>query len=693
MLEEAASFSLFSMKSSGFILTPISSLMTLTEELFRILFASEPSDAVRDGVKILGGIALNCPLSSESSGRVQGVSFYSDLRYIHFSMRIHRYTQWDGTQEVRFPTSEDVLKHLSDRLLEEEGVRKGLRDLMRRGLNSEDGLRSVKGIRDFLKDAEEKKRQLLEKYSPDSFKLTPEEAKALSQKLNSLAEKLEAYHEKMRNFMERLSGRYANEMDEMGRRMQQAYERYQELRERLKDQMARRRMQRPHDLTGAGYQNLMEMLDRMNRLLEDENFLKNLPSMLDAAVEDLDNLLDNLDSLTQEQLGQLSEALSQMERLEELLRQYPFRGSQRMGMGEAGQILGQMRRLEQFLRWGQRGMGDLAELNLDEIRELLGEEAYEHLKYLKGIEQMLEEEGYLVRTGSGFKLSPKGMRKLGDKALREIFQMLNKNRWGQHVTSLRGIQGDRLEETKPYEYGDPLDVKISETLMNALERGKPDLPVRIGPQDFSVHRQEFSTDSETVLCIDVSYSMLMNDALQAGKKVALALHRLIETKFPQDTLHLVAFRSNAKIIKAEDIPSIVAITYFMEHGTDIKEVLRFSRQLLGSNRAANKQIILITDGEPTAVTLDRGGRLHSGWGSALLHERIVQETLKEVKRCTQCGIKINTFMLGTDYYRRGFVDQLSRLNMGRVFYTSPDQIGNYIVVDYIANKRKRIGRP
>lgn len=436
----------------------------------------------------------------------------------------------------------------------------------------------------------------------------------------------------------------------------------------------------------------MEMLDRMNRLLEDENFLTNLPNMLDATVDDLDNLLENLDSMTQEQLNQLSEMMSQMERLEDLLNQYPFRGSQRMGMGEAGQVLGQLRRLEQFLRWGHRGVPDLSDVDLEEIRELLGEEAYEHLKYLRGVEAQLEEEGYVVRTGHGLKLSPKGMRKIGDKALREIFQMLNKNRWGEHTTSLRGLQGDRLEETKKYEYGDPLNVNISETLLNALEGGKRGIPLRIEPNDFSVHRQEFSTDSETVLLIDVSYSMLMNDALHAGKKVALALHRLIETKFPQDVLHLVAFRSNAKVIKAQDLPSIVAITYFMEHGTDIKEALRFSRQLLGPQKTANRQIILITDGEPTAATLDRGGRLHSGWGSALLHERIVQETLKEVKRCTQSGIKINTFMLGTDYYRRGFIDQLSRLNTGRVFYTSPDQIGNYIVVDYIANKRKRIGR-
>jgi uncharacterized protein with von Willebrand factor type A (vWA) domain len=439
-------------------------------------------------------------------------------------------------------------------------------------------------------------------------------------------------------------------------------------------------------------QSLMDMLDRMQKLLEDENFLKNLPSMMDNAVNNLESMLENLDSMTQEQLQQLSDMMNQMQQLEQLMNQFGFQGAQRMGMGEAGQILSQLRGLERFLRWGQRGMGDPSELNLEELREILGDEAYEHLKYLKSVEQTLEDEGYILRTDHGLRLTPKGMRKIGDKALREIFQMLNKGRWGNHATSSRGSNGDRMEETKQYEYGDPLNVNIGETLLNALEKRKKGEPLRLAPEDFSVHRVEYSTVSETALLIDVSYSMLMNDALHAGKKVALALHRLIQTKYPQDTLHLVAFRSNAKRIQAEDLPSIVSLTYFMEHGTDIKEALRYARQLLGSNRSANRQIILITDGEPTAATLDRGGRLHSGWGSALLHSRIVHETLKEVKRCTQSGIKINTFMLGADFYRQGFIDQLSRLNTGRVFYTTPDQMGNYIVVDYLNNKRKRIGR-
>jgi uncharacterized protein with von Willebrand factor type A (vWA) domain len=608
-------------------------------------------------------------------------------------MRIHRYTEWDGTQEVHFPTTDDLLKHLSDHLLEEEGVRRALRDLMRRGFTSEDGQRSVKGMRDFLREADEKRRELLNKYSPDSFKLTPEEQQALSEKLSKLAEKMEAYNEQMRNFMERMSGKFADRMDEMNQKMQEAYQRYQELQQRLENQIKERGMpQGQPNMGGQNPQSLIDMLERMNQLLNDENFLNNLPSMMDNAINNLESMLENMANMTEEQLQQLSDMMSQMQQLEQLMNQFPFQGSQRMGMGEAGQLLGQLRGLERFLRWGQRGMGDPSELNLDELREILGEEAYENLKYLKSVEQTLEDEGYIMRTSHGLRLTPKGMRKIGDKALREIFQMLNKGRWGNHATSKRGSQGDLMEETKPYEYGDPLNVNIGETLLNALGRRKKGAALRIAPEDFSVHRVEYSTVSETALLIDVSYSMLMNDALHAGKKVALALHRLIQTKYPQDTLHLVAFRSNAKLIQAEDLPSIVSLTYFMEHGTDIKEALRYARQLLGSNRSANRQIILITDGEPTAATLDRGGRLHSGWGSALLHSRIVHETLKEVKRCTQSGIKINTFMLGADFYRQGFIDQLSRLNTGRVFYTTPDQMGNYIVVDYLNNKRKRINR-
>jgi uncharacterized protein with von Willebrand factor type A (vWA) domain len=142
--------------------------------------------------------------------------------------------------------------------------------------------------------------------------------------------------------------------------------------------------------------------------------------MMDNAINNLESMLENLDSMTQEQLQQLSDMMSQMQQLEQLMNQFGFQGSQRMGMGEAGQILSQLRGLERFLRWGQRGMGDPSELNLEELREILGDEAYEHLKYLKGVEQVLEDEGYIMRTNHGLRLTPKGMRKIGEGAARDL---------------------------------------------------------------------------------------------------------------------------------------------------------------------------------------------------------------------------------------------------------------------------------
>jgi uncharacterized protein with von Willebrand factor type A (vWA) domain len=173
-------------------------------------------------------------------------------------MRTHRYTEWDGTQEILFPTANDLLNQLSDHLLEEEGVRRALRDLMRRGFTSEDGQRSVKGLRDFLRQADEKRRELLNKYSPDSFKLTSEEQQALSEKLAKLAEKMEAYNEQMRNFMERMSGKFADRMDEMSQKMQEAYQRYQELQRRLQNQIRERGMQQgKNSMSGQNPQSLI----------------------------------------------------------------------------------------------------------------------------------------------------------------------------------------------------------------------------------------------------------------------------------------------------------------------------------------------------------------------------------------------------------------------------------------------------
>jgi uncharacterized protein with von Willebrand factor type A (vWA) domain len=602
-----------------------------------------------------------------------------------------RYTEWDGTQQINFPGPEDLVDHLSEAMLNEESLEMELQRLRMRGMTSEDGERSVPGLRELIAGLEKKKKDLLNRYSPDSFKLNPQELRALAQKMEQISRKVQESYGRLQELFDQMRSRYRDEMDELQDKLSELSRNYETLRKRLKEQLERRSLERGKRTKGEQAARLAAMLDRINRMLESENFAAQLPSRLDASVENFENLLRNLDRLTNQDLSELGDWLSDLEELERLLQQYQFGGSQMMSTEQARALLRDVDTLNQLLEIARGGVGDLDDVDLEQVRRLLGDQAYEQFRYLTQIETMLQEAGYLVRGPEGLSLTPRAIRHIGDKALKEIFRILGDSRPGGHGTAQAGAQGENLEETKTYEFGDRFSVNVPKTLKNALLRGGR-LPVQIRPVDFEVHRQEFHTRADTVLCIDVSYSMLMNDGLAAGKRVALALHRLIQSKFPEDTLQLVAFRSNAKIIHPEDLPRVVSITYSLEHGTDIKEALRFSRFLLSKNQGANRQVILITDGEPTAATMDRGGRLHGGWSSFRLNQRIVAETLKEAHRCTQDGININTFMIGYNPVPNGFVEHMTRINKGRVFMTSAERMGEYLLFDYLAKKKKWIGR-
>lgn len=605
-------------------------------------------------------------------------------------MLTHRYTEWDGKQQIPFPSAEDLCDHLSDAFLDEERLEAGLHRLRMRGMTTEDGERSVPGLRDLIADIEKKKKDLLNRYSPDSFKLTPQELRALRQKMEQVSRKIQENYAKLQDVLDHMRSRYRDNLDELQDKLNKLSRSHQTLRNRLKEQLERRNLERGKRTKGEEAARLAAMLDRINRMLESENFAAELPNLLDASLENFENLLRNMDRLTNQELSDLSDWLSDLDELEQLLGQYQFGGTQMMNTDQARAILGDIDALNQLLDLARTGRGNFDDLDLEQVRRLLGDQAYEHLRYLSKIETMLEEAGYLVKTPDGLRLTPRAVHRIGDRALKEIFQILNQSRIGRHQTSKSGIQGDNLEETKRYQFGDRFNIHVSGTVKNALLReGK--LPLRIGPSDFEIHRQEFLARANTVLCVDVSYSMLMSDALTAAKKVALALHRLIQSKFPEDTLHLLAFRSNAKVIPPEHLPEVVSITYTMEHGTDIKEALRFSRSLLSREHGQHRQIVLITDGEPTAATMDRGGRLHGGWSSLHVNQRIVAETLKEVHRCTQDGIRINTFLIGHHPEPGGFVHHMTRINKGKVFMTSARHMGEYVLLDYLTQKKKWIG--
>jgi Ca-activated chloride channel family protein len=292
------------------------------------------------------------------------------------------------------------------------------------------------------------------------------------------------------------------------------------------------------------------------------------------------------------------------------------------------------------------------------------------------LEACLEQAGLVRRTADGLRLTPQGARRIGAKALRDIFHAGRRRGQGYHPATQHGRPGPLTGETKVYEFGDAFDVHLQRTLLNALLR-HPRLPLHLHPQDFEVYRREPLTHSATVIMLDMSSSMELfgRQRFTAAKKVALALAQLIGTLFPRDALHIVGFGDTARQIPVHELPHV---TIGHEH-TNTQAGLRLARTLLRRQRTAQKHILLITDGRPTAIHLDGQFYRHTRG----LHPVILEETYKEAKRCREQEITLNTFMLADEEPLVHFVKRLTAISRGRALYTTPEQLGHYIIEDYV----------
>jgi uncharacterized protein with von Willebrand factor type A (vWA) domain len=293
---------------------------------------------------------------------------------------------------------------------------------------------------------------------------------------------------------------------------------------------------------------------------------------------------------------------------------------------------------------------------------------------------MLEEAGLIEQKEGRLELTPKGLRAIGSNALRDLFSKLTKDTVGQHEVSRIGQGHERTYDTKPYEYGDPFQLDLHRTIRNALRRSGPGTPVHLDPDDFEIERTEHLTRSATVLMLDLSLSMPMRDNFLPAKKVAMALHSLISSQFPRDYLGLVGFSETARVLTASQLPEV---SWDFVYGTNMQHGFVLARQLL-SRQTGTKQIIMITDGEPTAHVTASGDVF---FNYPPVHET-VEATLREVMRCTREGIRINTFMLDATSYLKAFIEQLTEINRGRAFFTTPETLGDYVLVDFIEHKRQ-----
>ncbi|MSQ29208.1 MAG: VWA domain-containing protein [Dehalococcoidia bacterium] len=432
--------------------------------------------------------------------------------------------------------------------------------------------------------------------------------------------------------------------------------------------------------------------------------LDDLIAQMQAQMAAMQSLMESMPSAQRQQLqslladklgdpelqGELSELAANLEFLNpgrEQASAYPFRGDEEVDLQAAMQLMREMQDIGSLERQLERAQydGDLEAVDLERLQELLGDDAAEAIDELKQLLEILEKAGYIRRDGDSWELTPRGTRMIGQKALGEIYAQLKKQNLGNHPLPELGRTGDRVDDTKPYEFGDPFHLHMERTIRNALEREGPQTPVHLEAGDFEVYRSELMTQTATVMMVDLSWSMALRGSFQAAKKVALALHNLITSQYPRDSLYIIGFSAYARELKAPDLPYVRWDESVL--GTNMHHALMLAERLLAKHSGGTKQIIMISDGEPTAH-LERGRSQFAYPPSPIT----IHETLKAVKRITQKHITINTFMLDRNYYLKEFVNQLAKINGGRVFYTTPDQLGEYILVDYVEHRRKRIVR-
>jgi uncharacterized protein with von Willebrand factor type A (vWA) domain len=341
--------------------------------------------------------------------------------------------------------------------------------------------------------------------------------------------------------------------------------------------------------------------------------------------------------------------------------------------------LGEISGLEEFLE-RNRAMSTLDEVDIEALRRNLGDDAARHVEKLRRAVRQLSDRGFIDRDRDGLSLSAKGVRQIGQQALRDLFGQLNDSpTLGAHRSASVARGGDREETARPWEPGEPFSLHLSQTLRNAVFRQGPGTPVHLHPDDFAVEEFEATRRSATIFAIDLSLSMAMRGNLVPAKKMVLALTQLIRSKFPRDYVAVVGFGEIAQELRLEDIPGL---TIDYNYGTNLQHALALSRHLLRPEKG-DRQIVVVTDGEPTAHLLANGEPFFS-WPPV---PETLEKTMAEVLRCTKAGITINTFALDIERSQFPFVEQIARVNGGRTFYTSVDELGVYVLDDFVNHRR------
>ncbi|MFG1655313.1 VWA domain-containing protein [Micromonospora chersina] len=643
-----------------------------------------------------------------------------------------RYGQWRGGPDPLAPPYDvrAAVDAVGAEVLAGGSLREALRDLLRRGPQGRGGLD------DLAARARRLRREALRRGDLDGA-VTRAQA-LLDQALAAEREELRGrdgddarFAEAVLDNLPRSTARAVEELSGYDWASDEARQTYQRILDGLRGDVLEQRFAGLRDAARAAadpaaQQQLAEMMRDLNDLLarharsEDTTdafaeFMRRHGEFFPERPKDVDELIDvlarraaagerlmrslsdrqreELAGLMRQSLGeQLAGELSQLDAHLRSLRPdlnwqrgERVRGDQPLGYGEATGALGEIAELDELLdSLDQDHPGaTLDDIDVETVARTLGRDAADDARRLRELERELRRQGWVTRDAEGLTLSPKALRRLAGTALRRVFADLTAGPRGQHDLRSAGAAGEVSGASRQWEYGDEQPLDVVRTLTRAVRRAGPGVPVQLAVEDFEVMETERRASAAVALCVDLSYSMISQGRWGPMKQTALALSHLMATRFPQDALQIIGFGREAMPLTQQEL---AAVEPDMEQGTNLQHALRLAGRHLRRHPGAEPVVLVVTDGEPTAHLDPSDGEAYFHWPPL---PETIEATIREVDKLTRYGATLNLFMLGDDPGLRRFVDAVARRSKGRMFTPDLDDLGEYVVSDYL---RARHGR-
>jgi uncharacterized protein with von Willebrand factor type A (vWA) domain len=641
-----------------------------------------------------------------------------------------RYSRWDGTQDPLGPDlpAADLLEEMSEDILSGAGAEGALMRLLRRGMSGR--FTGLDALRARLRQAARRERERLNLDAPLQ-EIEQRLGEILEDERRTLSLHLEDDARMREQFLDMLPPDPAGKLRELSDYRfvdKEAQRKFDELMQWVREQVMgsyfRNMAQGLQSMSAEDLAAFKDMMGDLNELIgkrergelepgdfqrfmgkhgrffpENPQSLEELLEQMGRRMAAMSRLLASMSPEQRAELQALSEQILQdmdlafqvsqlMESLAGMFAQLPWDEPALAGGEDAMPLsatVDALERLSDYEDLGRSMAGEYAGASMEDIdeeklRRTLGDDAVRDLHGLKEVERALERAGLISRAGGHLEVTPRGARKLGERALVRLFEHLRRDREGAHDTRLVGGMAEPTGATRPWHFGDSGPIAVQRSVFNAVVRQGASSSPRLHPDDFELVEEEARSEAATALLLDLSFSMPLRGHWVPAKRMALALHALIEGRYPNDTLYLVGFSDYARRMQPEDL---TGAGWERVYGTNMQHAFNLAGRLLSQHPRATKQVIMVTDGEPTAHLV--GDQAYFNWPPV---PETINKTLQEAMRLSKTGVTINVFMLEDTPGLQKFMERLARLTNGRIFQTAGvgEGLGEFVVRDFVARR-------